>query len=65
VYLFNVLSFFFFFFFFWIYCLRPDDHIMVATTKLINGNTLIESLFETFGQEEFPLGAQSGSTAQH
>lgn len=40
----------------------PDDHIMVATTKLINGNTLIESLFENFGQEEFPLGSQSGSS---
>lgn len=42
---------------------NPNERIMIATTKLINGNTLIESLFERFGEdEEFPLGSQAGST---
>lgn len=42
---------------------HPEEQIIVGTTKLINGNTLIESLFENLGgEEEFPLGSQAGSS---
>jgi len=40
----------------------PNNSIIVATTKLTNGNNLIESMFELLGEkEEFATGDQAAS----
>jgi len=41
---------------------NADNSIIVATTKLTNGNALMESMFELLGEkEEFPTGDHSST----
>lgn len=41
-----------------------EDDILVGTTKIMNGNSLIESLFDKFGEkEEYATGSSVTPTS--